>query len=236
MQLDPASRAYVDSEDCEPTHRRNVEIFTEFSERAPEGRPQRIVLRFCCSPLEIRGTERVESVLVARNELAERDGRVVARDSGEREEIAAGLVLRSIGYRGEPLEGVPFDEERGLIPNEAGRITAPSGEKVPGLYAVGWIKRGPTGVIGTNKKDAQETVATLLADLEAGEIPAAPLAAEPGSIEALLGERAPEHVTYEGWEAIDAAEVAAGEPKGRPRVKFCSVEEMVEVAKSGAPA
>ncbi|HET8975000.1 MAG TPA: FAD-dependent oxidoreductase, partial [Solirubrobacterales bacterium] len=174
MQLDPASRAYVDSEDCEPTHRRNVEIFTEFSERAPAGRPQRIVLRFCCSPLEIRGDGRVESVLVARNELAERDGRIVARDSGEREEIAAGLVLRSIGYRGEPLEGVPFDEERGLIPNEAGRITAPSGEKVPGLYAVGWIKRGPTGVIGTNKKDAQETVATLLADLEAGEIPAAP--------------------------------------------------------------
>jgi len=236
MDLDPASRAYVDSEECEPTHRRNVEIFTEFSERAPEGKPQRIVLRFCCSPVEIRGDGRVESVVVARNELVESDGRIAARDTGEREEIEAGLVLRSIGYKGVPVEGVPFDERRGVIPNEAGRVTEESGERVPGLYAVGWIKRGPSGVIGTNKKDAQETVATLFADLEAGDIPEAPLAGDPSSIEALLDERAPDHVTYSGWEAIDAAEVAAGEPQGRPRVKFCRVEEMVEVAKSGAPA
>ncbi|MGZ5330611.1 MAG: FAD-dependent oxidoreductase [Solirubrobacterales bacterium] len=236
MRLDPASRAYVDSEECEPTHRRNVEIFTEFSERSPDGKPQRIVLRFCCSPVEIRGDGKVETVVVARNELVESDGRISARDTGEREEIEAGLVLRSIGYKGVPVEGVPFDERRGVIPNEAGRVTAESGEKVPGLYAVGWIKRGPSGVIGTNKKDAQETVATLFADLEAGDVPEAALARERGSIEELLAERAPDHVTYSGWEAIDAAEVAAGEPRGRPRVKFCFVEEMVEVAKSGAPA
>jgi ferredoxin--NADP+ reductase len=236
MKLDAASRAYVDSEDCEPTHRRNVEIFTEFSQREPEGKPQRIVLRFCCSPVEIRGDGKVESVVVAINELVEKDGRISAVDTGEREEIEAGLVLRSIGYKGIPIEGAPFDEARGLIPNEAGRVTQESGEKVPGLYAVGWIKRGPSGVIGTNKKDAQETISTLLADLEAGDIPEPSLAGDPSSIETLLDERAPDHVTYSGWEAIDAAEVAAGEPHGRPRVKFCKVEEMVEVAKSGAPA
>jgi ferredoxin--NADP+ reductase len=235
MELDAASRAYVDSEECEPTHRRNVEIFTEFSQREPEGKPQRIVLSFCCSPVEIRGDGRVESVVVARNKLVESDGRISARDTGEREEIEAGLVLRSIGYKGVPIEGMPFDEGRGLIPNEAGRVTE-GGEKVPGLYAVGWIKRGPSGVIGTNKKDGQETVTTLFADLEAGDLPEPPLASDRESIEALLAERAPDHVTYSGWEAIDAAEVAAGEPQGRPRVKFCSVEGMVEVARSGAPA
>jgi ferredoxin--NADP+ reductase len=236
IELDPASRAYVDSEGCEPTHRRNVEIFTEFSEREPEGKPQRIVLRFCCSPVEIHGEGKVERVVVARNELVESDGRISARDSGEREEIEAGLVLRSIGYKGVPVEGVPFDERRGVIPNQAGRVVEASGEPVSGLYAVGWIKRGPSGVIGTNKKDAAETVATLFADLDAGAVPDAPLAAERDSIEALLAERRPDHVTYAGWEAIDAAEVARGEPLGRPRVKFCTVAEMVEAARSGAPA
>ena len=122
-----------------------------------------------------------------------------------------------------------------MIPNEAGRVSDETG-KVPGIYAVGWIKRGPTGVIGTNKKDATETVATLFADLDAGEIPDPPLAGDPTAIEALLAERCPDHVSYAGWEAIDAAEVARGEPLGRPRVKFCSVEEMVEAARSGARA
>jgi ferredoxin--NADP+ reductase len=237
MQLDPASRAYVDSEDCEPTHRRNVEIFTEFSQREPEGKPQRIVLRFCCSPVEIRGEGKVERVILARNELVEANGRISARDSGEREEIETGLVFRSIGYKGVPVDGVPFDSDRGVIPNDAGRVIDPgTGEPVPGLYAVGWIKRGPSGVIGTNKKDATESVATLFADLDAGAVPDAPLAAERDSIEALLAERRPDHVTYAGWEAIDAAEVARGEPLGRPRIKFCTVEEMVEAARSGAPA
>jgi ferredoxin--NADP+ reductase len=237
MELDAASRAYVDSEDCEPTHRRNVEIFTEFSQREPDGKPQRIVLRFCCSPVEIAGDGRVERVVLARNELVEQDGRISARDSGEREEIEAGLVLRSIGYKGVPVDGVPFDERRGVIPNEAGRVTEPDGgAPVPGLYAVGWIKRGPSGVIGTNKKDANETVATLFADLDAGEIPDVSLAGDRDAIETLLAERRPDHVSYEGWEAIDAAEVARGEPLGRPRVKFCAVEEMIEIARAGAPA
>jgi ferredoxin--NADP+ reductase len=237
MDLDPISREYVDSEDCDPTNRRNVEIFTEFSQRPEEGKKQKIVLRFLRSPIEIEGDGRVERIVVGKNELVEEGGSVRAKDTGERETIECGLVLRSIGYKGIPLEGVPFDEKRGVIPNENGRVQeAAGGEQVPGLYATGWIKRGPSGVIGTNKKDSLDTVTNLFADLEAGKIPEAPMAADRGATESLLAERKPDHVTYEGWEAIDAAEVAAGEPHGRPRVKFCKVEEMVEASKAKTAA
>jgi ferredoxin--NADP+ reductase len=239
VELDEISREYIESDDCDPTHRRNVEIFTDFAHRAPEGKPKRVIMRFLSSPIEIRGKEKVESIVVGRNELQrDESGAVRARDTGEREEIECGLVLRSIGYRGIGLDGIPFDSDSGLIPNDAGRVMDPeSGEQVPGHYAVGWIKRGPSGVIGTNKKDAQETVDSLLADLEAGRIPDR---RTPGSeaedvapIEVLLAERGGNHVTYFGWQAIDRAEVAAGEPHGRPRIKFCRVDEMVEASRAG---
>ncbi len=248
VELDEVSREYVESEDCEPTHRRNVELFGGFAEREPEGKPKRVVMRFLSSPVEIRGEERVESIIVGRNELyRDESGAIRARDTGEREEIECGLVLRSIGYKGVGLEGAPFDDGRGLIPNESGRVTDPeSGEQVPGHYAVGWIKRGPSGVIGTNKKDAQETVDSLLDDLAEGRIPE--LAAQtrtPGGeaedvagvvpIAELLDERDGDHITYLGWQAIDRAETAAGEPHGRPRIKFCHVHEMVEASRSGDP-
>ncbi len=133
MELDEISRAYVDSEDCEPTNRRNVEIFTEFSQRQPEGKKQRIVLRFLSSPVEIKGDGKVESIVIGRNELKEDDsGAVRARDTGEREEIECGLVLRSIGYLGQPLdETLPFDQKRGTISNEGGRVTDESGDPGP---------------------------------------------------------------------------------------------------------
>jgi ferredoxin/flavodoxin---NADP+ reductase len=233
VELDPASREYVESDECEPTHRRNVEIFTEFAAREPEGKPKRVVMRFCRSPVEIKGDGRVERIVVARNELVrDESGAIRARDTGEREEIECGLVLRSIGYKGIEIEGIAFDAQRGLIPNEAGRVVDPSaGERVLGHYAVGWIKRGPSGVIGTNKKDAQETVDSIFADLEAGAVPDRPDPGEP--IEQLLADR--DHVTYVGWQAIDRAEIAAGEPHGRPRIKFCSISEMLEAAKAGEP-
>ncbi len=236
MKLDEASREYFESEDCDPTHRRNVEIFTDFSGRDPEGKPKRVVMRFCCSPVEIKGDGKVESIVLARNELVrDESGAVRARDTGEREELECGLVFRSIGYRGVAIEGVPFDHGRGLIPNESGRVADPeSGEQLPGHYAVGWIKRGPSGVIGTNKKDAQETVDALLDDLASGKVPDRPPVEPP--VEELLAERAGDHVTYFGWQAIDAAEVAAGEPHGRPRVKFATVAEMVEASRAAEPA
>ena len=240
VELDRVSREYVESGECDPTHRRNVELFTEFAHRPPEGKPKRVVMRFCRSPVEIRGERRVEKLIVGRNELyRDEAGAVRARDTGEREEIECGLVLRSIGYRGIGLEGLPFDSDRGLIPNESGRVTEPAtGEQAQGHYAVGWIKRGPSGVIGTNKRDAQDTVDSVFADLEAGRIPdrrpAASAAEDVPPIEDLLAERGGDHITYLGWQAIDRAETAAGQPRGRPRVKFCSVEEMVEAARASA--
>jgi ferredoxin/flavodoxin---NADP+ reductase len=233
MELDERSREWLDSDDADPTNRRNVEIFTDFSQREPEGKNKKIVMRFLRSPVEIQGEGKVERIVVAKNELQRDDsGRIRAVDTGERETIECGLVLRSIGYKGVPIDGVPFDDGRGLIHNDGGRIHDGSGAAVPGLYAVGWIKRGPSGVIGTNKRDAQETVDNLFADLEAERIPEADLAADRGAIEALLNERKPDHVTFEGWQAIDAAEVEAGKPHGRPRVKLCRVDELVEASKA----
>jgi ferredoxin/flavodoxin---NADP+ reductase len=228
LELDELSRQYLENE-ADITARKNVEILTGFANKPPEGKPKRIVLRFLTSPVEIQGNGRVERVVVGRNELhRDESGAIRARDTGERETIEAGLVLRSIGYRGIPIEGIPFDERRGVIPNEGGRVLQ-QGSHLPGQYAVGWIKRGPSGVIGTNKKDAQETVDHLLEDLEHGRVPD-PARPEPSAIEELLGERRPDHVTYKGWEAIDRAEVERGKPQGRPRVKFCLIDEMIEVA------
>jgi ferredoxin--NADP+ reductase len=133
------------------------------------------------------------------------------------------------------VEGVPFDERRAVIPNEAGRVLGEDGEHRPGEYAVGWIKRGPTGIIGTNKRDAQETVNSVLEDLHEGRLPE-PSAPDRAELEDLLHERRPELVTYAGWEAIDRAEREAGETHGRPRVKYTTFEELLEAAREPAAA
>jgi ferredoxin--NADP+ reductase len=231
-ELDPASRDSLDSDDGDPTNRRNVEMIQEFAQSEPEGRPKRIILRFCASPVEILGDGKVEKLVVARNELVSDGDRISAKDTGEREEIECGLIFRSIGYRGVPMEGVPFDEDRGTIANDAGRvIELDSGEQVPGLYTVGWIKRGPSGVIGTNKKDAQETADNLIADIVEGKLPEAELAGDAEATPSLLAERKPDAIGFDQWQKIDAAEIANGEPQGRPRVKFTSIPEMLDTAK-----
>ncbi len=236
VELDDLSREYLESEEADITTRKNIEIFTEFAARKPEGKPRRIVLRFLRSPVELQGDGRVERIVVARNELhRDESGAIRPRDTGERETIECGIVFRSIGYKGIGLDGVPFDDRRGVIPNEGGRVLdAQSGQPAPGQYAVGWIKRGPSGVIGTNKKDAQETVDHLVEDAAAERLPAPAAAADRTAIAELLSERAPHHVTFEGWQGIDAAEQERGRPLGRPRVKFIRVDEMLEAAR-GAP-
>jgi ferredoxin/flavodoxin---NADP+ reductase len=227
VELDPASVAYLESDEADKTTRVNVETLKEFAGREPSGKTRRIALRFLASPVEIKGDGKVESIIVGRNELVEEGGTLRARDTGEREELECGLVLRSVGYTGIPIEGVPFDESRGLILNEGGRVldSHDSGHKV-GHYTAGWIKRGPSGVIGTNKKDALETVQHLLADLESQTL-LSPSSPEPGAVEDLLRERGIRYVSFEDWQAIDQAEVGRGEPHGRPRVKFVRVEEML---------
>jgi ferredoxin/flavodoxin---NADP+ reductase len=236
-ELDDISRQYLESDEADMTSRKNVEIFTGFSQLEPQGKRKRIVLRFFRSPVEIKGEGKVERIVLARNELVrDESGRVRAQDTGEREQLECGLVLRSIGYKGTGVEGLPFDEQRGTLRNEGGRVVDSSGAQVEGQYAVGWIKRGPSGVIGTNKKDAQETIDNLFEDLAAGHIPQPALAADRDAVIELLAERkADAVVSYQGWEAIDAAERERGEPMGRPRVKFCSIDEMVDTARSGQP-
>ncbi|HTU15447.1 MAG TPA: FAD-dependent oxidoreductase [Solirubrobacterales bacterium] len=230
IELDPVSAAYIEGDDADKTTRVNVEIVREFAAKTPEGKPKRVVLRFLASPIEIRGGDKVESIVIGRNELVDDDGTLRARDTGDREELECDLVLRSVGYTGIPIAGVPFDEKRGTILNERGRVLEEhGGDHRTGHYTAGWIKRGPSGVIGTNKKDAQETVTHLLEDVAAGTL-LAPASPDPNSIETLLKERGANYVSFSGWEKIDQAEVGRGEPHGRPRVKFVRIDEMLEHA------
>jgi ferredoxin--NADP+ reductase len=224
VELDPASARMVAEADA--ATKKKVEVLAGYAASEPHGHERRIVLRFFASPLEILGAKRVEGVRVGRTELVEQaDGSLRAVVTEAEETIPCQLVFRSVGYRGQPMPGVPFDERSGTIPNEAGRVLGRAGE-----YVSGWIKRGPSGIIGTNKKDSQETVDTLLADRDAGLL-ADPPVADPDAIEALLAERAPEHIRYEGWQAIDEAERAAGEPQGRPRVKLTRSAHLLDAAR-----
>ena len=217
LELDAASAAELEA--APPTVKRNVEHLRDYAQRSPSGKARAIRLRFLASPVAILGDAKVEGIELVRNELV--DGRAVATD--DTETLPCGIVFRSVGYRGVELPGVPFDEGSGTIPNEGGRVR-------PGLYVAGWIKRGPSGVIGTNKKDATETVALVLEDARAGVLQAA----SDEDLEELLSERGVDHVMYAGWEAIDATERAAGEPSGRPRVKLCTWDELLEAARTAA--
>lgn len=235
LELDAKSRAFLESDDADITRRKNVEILTEFSQRPLEGKPKKIILRFLRSPVELQGEGRLEKVIVGRNELVEKDGSLRAQDTGEREELECGLLMRSVGYTGIAVDGLAFDEKRGTVLNDGGRVLeSEGGGQRLGHYTSGWIKRGPSGVIGTNKKCAQETVDALIDDVESGKIPQ-PQAPEPAAVEELLRERGVDFVSYPDWQAIDAAEVARGEPQGRPRVKFVRVEEMLEAARDSVP-
>jgi ferredoxin--NADP+ reductase len=230
LELDASSEASLEHD---TNARRNIEVLREFAAREPAGKKRAIRLRFLVSPAAILGEERVEAVEVVRNELvADENGRIRAVPTEERETIPCDVVFRSVGYLALPLPGVPFDEERATMPHRGGRIVDPAGEPVPGLYCAGWIKRGPTGVIGTNKKDASETIELLLEDARAGRLARGEPSATAESVEALLASRGVEHVTYAGWEAIDAEERSRGEPHGRPRIKLATWDELRAAAKS----
>jgi ferredoxin--NADP+ reductase len=224
----------VEDPNMDPTSERNVSVLRDYASRIPEGKGKRIVLRFLSSPVELTGEDGVVSgVVLARNELQATNTGLRAVPTGETETMDTGIVLRAIGYRGVALPGVPFNERSATIPNDGGRIRGEDRVCV-GEYAVGWIKRGPSGVIGTNKKDAQETVNALLEDL-AGDVHLEPSEPDAGEIERLLSERVPSLVTYEGWSSIDRHEQQRGEPHGRPRVKLTRIEELLRVASGETP-
>jgi ferredoxin/flavodoxin---NADP+ reductase len=225
--LDPADFASITDEDLEAagkTVRQNVKVMRGYAETAPRGAKRRIVFRFQTSPIELRGDGRVESIVLGHNELVDDGGRLVAKDTGVREELPAQLVVRAVGYRGVPTPGLPFDDRSGTIPHTDGRIDGSANE-----YVVGWIKRGPSGVIGSNKKDSAATVDTLLADLEGRTLPEfASDHAE--SLAEWMVSRQPKLVTDDHWKLIDDHERAAGEQLGRPRVKLTSVAELLRIS------
>ena len=225
LELDPASAAALES--AEQTVQRNLETLRSYAAKAPQGKPRRIALRFLRAPVAIEGEQRVEAIVSERTtlELAP-DGSLKAMPTGINERIEASLVLRAVGYVGVPLPGIPFDERRGTLLNDGGRVLdASSRQPLPGLYAAGWIKRGPSGVIGTNKKCAQETTSRLLEDFHAGRLPET--AQQPEALIEQLRARGLHIIDYAGWEAIDAHERALGEPAGRPRVKLVRREDQL---------
>ena len=230
VAADETSAAFLDSDAADATNRKNLESFTEFSEREPGGKPKRVELRFLRTPLEIQGDGRVERIVAAVNRLeVDESGAVRARATDETETIECGMVLRSIGYLGTGIDGVPYDAAAGVIPNERGRVTGDGSKPHPGHYVVGWIKRGPTGVIGTNKKDAQETIETLLEDAAAGTLPERDAGAD--ALPALLAERGVDFIEYDGWQEIDALEQERGAAAGRPRIKLTAFEELLAAAR-----
>jgi ferredoxin--NADP+ reductase len=208
---------------------RKVEIIQQYASEERSGKKKRLVVRFCVSPVELLSDDDggVGGVRLVHNELYLNERGVIRpRETDRFEEVPVGLVFRSVGYRGVPLPDVPFRDDWGTIPNDKGRVLdAPEREPVRGLYCAGWIKRGPSGVIGTNKPDALETVKCMMEDLEAGKV----LNPSETSIERvrdLVRERKPKYFSYEDWKKLDALEIERAEGTERPRNKFTSVDEM----------
>jgi ferredoxin--NADP+ reductase len=231
VALDPVSARWL-AEEGTFTARKNVQQLQEFAARpVSPGARRRIELRFLRSPVEIRGSGKVQAVDVRRNAIVRtEDGQLRARPlEGDAETIECGLVFRSVGYQAVPLPDVPFEERSCVLPNDRGRVRTPEGDPLPGVYAVGWIKRGPTGILGTNKRDAEETVSCLVEDLAAGALPEPPSGGRE-QIDALLAQRKPDLVTVDGWRAIDAHELERGRSQERPRLKLASRDELLAAA------
>ncbi|MEV6333395.1 FAD-dependent oxidoreductase [Nocardia vinacea] len=229
LTLDPGSQALLDDPEVEPSLELKYTLAKEYAAGRRDPANKRIVFRYLVSPTALHGADHVESVEFAHNELVSENGQLVARTTDRSETLDAGLVLRSIGYKGEPIKDLPFDERRAVVPNEHGRVIGEDGVPLPGVYVSGWIKRGPRGVIGSNRIDSEETVEHLLADFTTGKlgVPQADRAA----LKALIAQRQADLVDREGWKAIDTAEKSAGKTSGRPRVKLTTREDLLKAAR-----
>lgn len=210
-------------------NKKNVEIFQKFAEIEDTGKPRTCISTFLKSPIRLEGNGHLEKVVLELNELSGEPFKQSAKGTGETMEIDCGILFRSIGYNGVPIEGVPFYDRWGTIPNEAGRITTEhGGDVITGLYTAGWIKRGPSGIIGTNRACAVESVDMLLEDV--GKFSSDKAGRD--VLYKILDANGANYINYPQWEKIDAAEVAAGEPKGKPREKFTRRDEMLAIANS----
>lgn len=223
LELDEASLAELEDA-ANAGAKKNMALFKDFAARVNSGRGKRCHIRFLLSPVELQGDDRVERVVLERNRLVGEPGNLRAQGTGDRVSLDCGILFRSVGYRGVPVPGVPFDPRRGIFPNVDGRLVDDDAI-VSGLYAAGWIKRGPSGIIGTNKPDSKATVDALL-----GDVPRLRPCTNPSTdaVLRLLIDRGVRPVSYHEWQRIDAAEIQRGLPKGKPREKFTRIRQMLD--------
>ncbi len=226
LELDEASREELE-DPANARARKNWEILREFAARPVPERGRRFIIHFYERPVALEGGDRVRRLRLEKTRLVGPAGRQKAEGTGVFVTMPCGIFFRSVGYRGVPIEGVPYDEERGIFPNRAGRIVDERGRPVPGLYCTGWIKRGPSGVIGANKVDSQETVEALLADRK--RLPRAPRRRSRELLKHLIQVHDTDAVSFEDWKKIDRVEVERGRPRGKPREKFVFIEDMLAV-------
>jgi ferredoxin--NADP+ reductase len=227
--LDPISTALTSDTEADPSLQLKIQLATEYAQRPADPDRKRIVFRYLVSPFAVTGDRHVETVEIVHNELIDDSGSLIARPTDRTGTINASLLLRSVGYRGQPLTDLPFDDVRGIIPNEAGRVVEADSKPMTGVYVTGWIKRGARGMIGSNRGDAAETVDQIIADFQAGKLD--PPVGDRATLANLLAERQPDMIDRAGWRSIDQAEKARGEQAGRPRAKFTDVADMVAVAR-----
>lgn len=223
LQLNPESEAEL-ADKGNFISAKNVEILRSFAARPPCTKRKRCYIRFLEGPARLEGNGRLERVILEKNRLEGKPNEQMAHGTGELIALPCGLLFRSVGYRGVPIPGVPFDDKRGVIPNDNGRVME-GGNRMHGLYTAGWIKRGPSGVIGTNRADSVATINALFEDLPKLDTGGQKRGAD--ALYPLLASRGVRVVSYQDWVQIDAAEVRRGQPKEKPREKFTTVEEML---------
>ena len=232
LRLDKASSASIQDDTAA---QKNMDYLNAYAEMGDSGKPRKVYFKFLLSPVEIIAGDdgKIAAVKLEKNRLRPTTtGYINSEGTGEYETLDVGLVLRSVGYKGLPVEGVPYNQRNGTIPNEVGRIVDPETERPRyGEYVVGWAKRGPTGVIGTNKPDAIESVNSMLEDLSSGRIEPAP-DADPAAVVELLEARNVRFVTMDEWGKLNELELSNGKAQGRPRVKFTNLDNMLAALES----
>ncbi len=228
LELDELSKASLESGEGGSKPKNNLNILMEHSMKQPSGNPRKIVLKFLGSPKEILGKSgKAAALKLEKNRLVkDAQGNIAAEGTGEFETLPVGLIFRSIGYRGTRLPGIPYDEKKGTIPNLEGRVIDPQFKQIPGIYVVGWAKRGPSGVIGTNKPDSIDTVHKVLEDWRDGKVPFRE--SDLSTIPKWLESKGIQYITFEDWKKLDAIEITNGKADGKTRKKFTNIPSMLE--------